>query len=233
MLGKLLFFWVLVPFQGGKLWCFQGEKPYEEGRKSFPISSWDHQIQRIAPGFWMDLCLGGYPETYGGFLKCWYPQIIYFNMVFHYKPSILGYHYFRKHPYGIRSCFEKKQWHACRNMFPRRSFDMGWWKPSHGKGADDFRCWLSHRYGTGSIVGFGTGLPKSLDTQTFQIGPSPEYTVKPNLPAFLFEINTGKNWNPDFNHSRTTRPASSTVSEVLEILGIRWNKKNTKNPLWE
>ena len=27
------------------------------------------------------------------------PQIIHFNMVFHYKPSILGYPYFWKHPY--------------------------------------------------------------------------------------------------------------------------------------
>ena len=38
----------------------------------------------------------------GGFLKWWYPQIINFNRVFH-KPSILGYHYFRKHPDGFQS----------------------------------------------------------------------------------------------------------------------------------
>ena len=36
---------------------------------------------------------------YGGFLKWWYPQIIHFNRFFHYKPSILGYPYFWKHPY--------------------------------------------------------------------------------------------------------------------------------------
>ena len=36
---------------------------------------------------------------YGGFLKWWYPQIIHFNRVFHYKPSILGYPSFWKHPY--------------------------------------------------------------------------------------------------------------------------------------
>ena len=77
------------------------------------------------PWFWDGSLLGGNPETYGGFLKCWYPQIIYFNMVFHYKPSILGYHYFRKHPYGIPSCFKKEQWHACRSMFPRR-YGMIW-----------------------------------------------------------------------------------------------------------
>ena len=29
----------------------------------------------------------------------WAPQIIQFNRVFPYKPSILGYHYFRKHQY--------------------------------------------------------------------------------------------------------------------------------------
>ena len=34
----------------------------------------------------------------GCFRKWWYPQIIHFNRVFHYKPSILGYPYFWKHP---------------------------------------------------------------------------------------------------------------------------------------
>ena len=29
----------------------------------------------------------------------WYPQIIHFNRVLYYKPSILGYPYFWKHPY--------------------------------------------------------------------------------------------------------------------------------------
>ena len=35
--------------------------------------------------------------TNGCFLKWWYPQIIHFKMVFHYKRSILGYPYFWKH----------------------------------------------------------------------------------------------------------------------------------------
>ena len=39
--------------------------------------------------------------AYGCFLKWWYPQIIHFNRVFHYKPSILGYPYFCKHPYHV------------------------------------------------------------------------------------------------------------------------------------
>ena len=34
-----------------------------------------------------------------GFRKQGYPQIIHFNRVFQYKPSILGYPYFWKHPY--------------------------------------------------------------------------------------------------------------------------------------
>ena len=29
-----------------------------------------------------------YTVLYGGFLKWWYPQIIHFNRVFHYKPSM-------------------------------------------------------------------------------------------------------------------------------------------------
>ena len=36
---------------------------------------------------------------FGCFLKWWYPQIIHFNRVFHYKASILGYPYFWKHPF--------------------------------------------------------------------------------------------------------------------------------------
>ena len=34
------------------------------------------------------------------------PQITHFNKVFHYKPSILGYPYFWKHPYenGMGTC---------------------------------------------------------------------------------------------------------------------------------
>ena len=45
------------------------------------------------------LWIRDHSRLYGGFLKWWYPQIIHFNMVFHYKPSILGYPYFWTHPY--------------------------------------------------------------------------------------------------------------------------------------
>ena len=43
----------------------------------------------------------GQISEYGCFQNQWYPQIIHFNRVFHYKPSILGYHYFWKHPYVL------------------------------------------------------------------------------------------------------------------------------------
>ena len=54
-------------------------------------------------------------RVYGCFLKWWYPQIIHFNRVFHYKPSILGYHYFRKQPYSsptdiMRFCWAEYGW---------------------------------------------------------------------------------------------------------------------------
>ena len=54
---------------------------------------------------WVTFCCEHSPieiaefEWFGGFLKWWYPQIIQFNRVFHYKPSILGYPYFWKHPF--------------------------------------------------------------------------------------------------------------------------------------
>ena len=45
------------------------------------------------------------------------PQIIHFNRVFHYKPSILRYPYFWKHPYMVKI-------HSCEiqtmNMLLRR-----------------------------------------------------------------------------------------------------------------
>ena len=38
-------------------------------------------------------------KIFGCFRKLWYPQIINFNRDFHYKPSILGYHYFWKNSF--------------------------------------------------------------------------------------------------------------------------------------
>ena len=47
----------------------------------------------------------------GGFLKWGYPQIIHFNGIFHYKPTILGYlHLWNPH---IQGTMEKMEKHAC------------------------------------------------------------------------------------------------------------------------
>ena len=65
-------------------------------------------------------------HPFRGFLKWWYPQIIHFNRVFHYKPSILGYPYFWKHPFCVTtkvlmcsvirhsvSAFWRPSWYMC------------------------------------------------------------------------------------------------------------------------
>ena len=60
---------------------------------------------------------------YWGFLKWWYPQVIHFNRVFHYKPSILGYHYFWKHPYiGVITHWSKPFTNLLRH--PRRTVSL-------------------------------------------------------------------------------------------------------------
>ena len=44
------------------------------------------------------------------------PQIIHFNRVFHYKPSILGYHYFWKHPYVDHRWKSSSLPHSCLDI---------------------------------------------------------------------------------------------------------------------
>ena len=108
--------------------------------------SWNSMVYEIIP-----TSLGSiFHPLYGCFRKWWYPQIIHFNRVFHYKPSILGYHYFWKHPYypkptnsGIFRIFFKNL--SFRGVFqPHPSADgclkhkvhqqplgpwLGFWKP--------------------------------------------------------------------------------------------------------
>ena len=50
------------------------------------------------------------PNLHGCFRKKWHPQIIHFNRVFHYKPSILGYPYFRKHPHWPSRPYHRSLW---------------------------------------------------------------------------------------------------------------------------
>ena len=72
------------------------------------------------------------------FLKWWYPQIIHFNRVFHYKPSILGYPCFWKHPdewemvlHGTRLLLlffvGKKTTQRCLMNMVKSERHVGWW----------------------------------------------------------------------------------------------------------
>ena len=59
---------------------------------------WDNfsMLEEFSIVFWLQLDVSENSGT---------PQIIHFNRVFHYKPSILGYPYFWKHPTGCASYF--------------------------------------------------------------------------------------------------------------------------------
>ena len=62
-------------------------------------------------------------KWYGCFQKLGTPQIINLNRVFHYKPSILGYHHFRKPP------FVKN--HGM--IFSKSFLDLGYWRWNIGE----------------------------------------------------------------------------------------------------
>ena len=91
-------------------WWIYGQKREEFCcfRKSTTLTSGKGWGRWVFGGFWKDGQMVTFfwevendPPTYGCFLKWWYPQIIHFNKVFHYKPSILGAHpYFRKPPWN-------------------------------------------------------------------------------------------------------------------------------------
>ena len=60
-----------------------------------------------------------YPTSIRCFRKRWYPQIIHFNRVFHYKPSILGYPIFGNTPIN-QSLQAGNSWHH----FPREAWNL-------------------------------------------------------------------------------------------------------------
>ena len=69
-----------------------------------------------------------YWDLYGCFLKWWYPQIIHFHRVFHYKPSILGAHpYFRNPPYDLCEYRSRRSWNIGSREFVimMRNIDHG------------------------------------------------------------------------------------------------------------
>ena len=59
------------------------------------------------------------------------PKSSHFNRVFHYKPSILGYPYFWKHPYVFRwlvgSPSTKLEWPFTSGLLERSKKHRGWW----------------------------------------------------------------------------------------------------------
>ena len=61
------------------------------------------------------------------------PQIIHFNRVFHYKPSILGYPYFWKHPNGqyneMRPCKLCPCWLSFSQICSRKWWTFFWIPP--------------------------------------------------------------------------------------------------------
>ena len=64
----------------------------------------------------------------GCFRKWWYPQIIHFNKVFHYKPSILGYPYFWKHPCIYSNTFSLHRF-SILGLHPRSGCNGPSWRP--------------------------------------------------------------------------------------------------------
>ena len=71
-----------------------------------------------------DLLVKLWFTIHGRFRKWWYPQIIHFNRVFHYKPSILGYPYSWKHPYTLQGTIT----YPIKNHFWVDDFPFpGWW----------------------------------------------------------------------------------------------------------
>ena len=76
-------------------------------------------------------------STFGRFQKYWYPQIIHFNRVFYYKPSILGCPYFLETPistYFNRSTSSVMSLTAHEIALRPGSFAgyLGPWVPLHG-----------------------------------------------------------------------------------------------------
>ena len=65
-----------------------------------------------------------YMTIYGCFRKWWYPQIIHFNRVFHYKPSILGYPLFLETPIWLYTYSLKD---FTPEAYMRKCVKKGWW----------------------------------------------------------------------------------------------------------
>ncbi len=93
-------FWAVahLPFQtlrGFLLWfrCWSSHILFTKWRFLVVRCGWGWRATCVDGGFGMDFYQGVDPKIWG-----FPPKSSIFNRVFHYKPSILGYHYFWKHP---------------------------------------------------------------------------------------------------------------------------------------
>ena len=77
-------------------WSYNVSSPLNCYSQNFLLSHQWWARYRYREQSWKMLWL--FTFWHGCFQKYGYPQIINFNRVFHYKPSILGYPYFWKHP---------------------------------------------------------------------------------------------------------------------------------------
>ncbi len=106
---KLLFFHCHVSFPGCKSSSQEANMYYIElsgfWKSAKNLGAFGHKkthLQRGLVSKWRTFPFLP-PKKYGRFQKSGYPQIINFNRVFPYNPSILAYHYFWKYPYPFRS----------------------------------------------------------------------------------------------------------------------------------
>ena len=107
--GTYTIHWVfgIVNFKGRTNWWSRNNQSWNHPRsKRFSAGEKVMKITEKA-----GLICKGFTLICGCFLKWWYPQITHFNRVFHYKPSILGYHHFRKPPY-VDVCVCVFLWHT-------------------------------------------------------------------------------------------------------------------------
>ena len=124
----------------------------------------------------------------GSFLKWWYPQTIHFNRVFHYKPSILGYHHLRKpsyHPISFAWICMATMRPSDPNIFFQQMVKIWWSFHYHGR-----ICEIKHHLKKQILGITGVPIPQSLlyhpigfDVGNFLLGfglsAEPRRTVRP------------------------------------------------------
>ena len=133
-----------------------------------------------------------------GFPKMVYPQIIHFNRVFHYKPSILGYPYFWKHPLTCQVVFQVLGYQLQSKLGASDSSNAG--KPDIGSSLwstfiQAARRWLTKRPVLGMV---GIELIRS-----FPLDKSDKFresSIRKLLPRVDFSIITEKGGQEDTKH---------------------------------